>query len=386
MDGKLHYRGRDPVSGEMIEVEVADGRVTAVRPSPATESDIWLAPGLVDLQVNGYGGVDLNDAACDADAVERLVQMLAIRGTTTFLPTVITGSQQTMRARLRTIADARSGSARVAHAVPAIHLEGPNISPVDGYRGAHPLTDARPPSLLEFDELQHAADGLVRLVTLSPHWPDSVAYVKALRSRGIVVAIGHTHATGEQIEAAVHAGAQLSTHLGNGIAAELHRHANPLWPQLADDRLAATLIADGAHLPMDVLQVILRAKGIARTVLVSDAVALAGSAPGDYTSPIGGDVTVGRDGSIRMRDNGLLAGSGIVLKDAVARAAALPGSSLGDAVQMATANPANCLGLQRGVAVVGVAADLLRFRWSPGSSTLQIVDVLVQGKSVVMSQ
>ena len=224
------------------------------------------------------------------------------------------------------------------------------------------------------------------MVTISPHWPGTSDYVRALQARGVTVALGHTQASREQIAEAVEAGARLSTHLGNGISTELHRHDNALWPQLADDRLTATVIVDGVHLPGDFLRVVMRTKHVERTVLVSDSVALAGSAAGDYRSAIGGEVTVGEDGAIRMRVNGLLAGSGIVLKDAVARAAAVRGCTFADAVQMATANPANCLGLGRGTTQVGASADLLLFRWEPGASTLQVVDVLVRGVSMVPPQ
>jgi len=368
---------------ERIEIEVRDGCVSAVRAGGDAATDVWLASGLVDLQVNGYGGIDLNDAACDAAAVERLTRTLAASGTTTFLPTIITANQEAMAARLRTIAQSWREYADVAHAVPCIHLEGPSISPLDGYRGAHPFGDVRAPSVAEFEALQDAADGLVGMVTLSPHWSESVEFIGALRERGVAVALGHTHASPEQIRAAVDAGARLSTHLGNGIAAELARHPNPIWTQLGEDRLTATLIADGVHLPEETLGVILRAKGVERAVLVSDSVGLAGSAPGQYQTPVGGDVLVGEDGSIRMRESGLLAGSGIALRDAVARVAALQGCGLGDAIQMATANPGRFVSGERGRLTVGSPADLLMFRWAPGMTTLEIVEVVIQGRAML---
>lgn len=383
MSAERRYRGRDPVSKKHIEIEVRGGCVAAVRAGGEAATDVWLTPGLVDLQVNGYGGIDLNDAACDAVAVERLTQRLAASGTTTFLPTIITANQEAMAARLRTIVQARREYAEVAHAVPCIHLEGPSISPLDGYRGAHPFGDVRAPSVAEFEALQDAAEGLVGMVTLSPHWAESVAFICALRERGVVVALGHTHASTEEIRAAVDAGAQLSTHLGNGIATELARHPNPIWTQLAEDRLTATLIADGVHLPEETLRVMLRAKGVERAVLVSDSVGLGGCAPGRYQTPVGGDVLVGEDGSIRMRESGLLAGSGVALGDAVARVAALQGYGLGEAIQMATANPARFVTGERGRLTVDAPADLLMFRWAPGMTTLQIVEVVIQGRAIL---
>jgi N-acetylglucosamine-6-phosphate deacetylase len=379
------YHGRDATSRELIEVDVADGHIAAIRRSTQADNNLWLAPGLIDLQVNGYDGIDLNDATCDMAAVVRVTEKLAALGTTTFLPTIVTANQKAMAARLRTIADARRQTPAMKHAVPCVHVEGPSISPLDGYRGAHPLSDVRPPSLAEFDELQKAADGLIGLVTISPHWPDASKYIRALCDNGIVVALGHTHASSDMIRSAVDAGAQLSTHLGNGIAAQLPRHPNPLWTQLAEDRLTATLIADGVHLPYDVLRVMLRAKGVERSVLVSDSVSLAGSTPGRYHSPIGGEVAVGRDGSIRMCNNDLLAGSGIALKDAVARVAGLQGYTLSDAVRMATTNPGRLLKNTEREITIGAPADLLQFRWASGENTLQLTESLVLGRSAMLN-
>jgi len=372
--------GRDPGSLLMIEVEVFDGRIAALRPSLDT-SDLWLAPGLIDLQVNGYDGIDLNDAHCTAQKVVDLVRKLAVMGTTTLLPTLVTASAPSIQHLLATIQEARQSNRQVEYAIPFVHLEGPSISPLDGYRGAHDRTQVRPPSITEIDELQAASSNLIGMVTLSPHWDDAPEFIHALCARNITVSIGHTHASAEQIKAAVDAGACLSTHLGNGIAAQLARHPNPLWTQLAEDRLSASFIADGAHLPADTLRVMLRAKGKTRSLLVSDSVALAGSLPGAYSTGVGGEVVVEADGSIRLRDSGLLAGSGITLKDAVARAVILGGCTLADAVAMATCNPGKFVE-GRGVLEVGASADLICFRWAVGDRSLAIADVLVQGESV----
>ncbi|MGI4826844.1 MAG: N-acetylglucosamine-6-phosphate deacetylase, partial [Janthinobacterium lividum] len=319
--------------------------------------------------------------ACTPAMVGQLTRRLAALGTTTFLPTIITGPLARTLASLAVVAEARRVDAMVHHAVPFVHLEGPHISPNDGYRGAHPVDDVRPPSMEEFDRLQSRSGGLIGMVTLSPHWATSTEFIRGLTARGILVSLGHTHGSREQIEAAVDAGARLSTHLGNGIAATLARHTNPIWAQLADDRLMACLIADGVHLPAEVLRVMLRAKGLERTVLVSDSVALAGSPAGEYTTPIGGTVVVGSDGSIRMRDLGLLAGSGIALRDAVARAVSLAGIPLADSIRMATSNPGRFAG-GCGCLQTGAVADLFTFRWTPGDRTLHIQDVYVRGTRI----
>jgi N-acetylglucosamine-6-phosphate deacetylase len=364
----------------MLEIRIVDGLITEVRPSDAS-TDLWLSPGFVDLQVNGYRGVDLNDVSCTPRDVLRLSQQLATLGTTTFIPTIVSASSQKVEHLLRTIHTARNEFSFVRHAVPWVHLEGPSISPLEGFRGAHELESVRPPSLGEFDHWQTVSDGLVGMVTLSPHWEGPVEFIRSLRSRGVLVSIGHTHATRDQIRSAVDAGASLSTHLGNGIALTLPRHDNPIWPQLDDERLRKMFIADGIHLPGDVLRIMLRASGKERSILVSDSVALAGSPAGSYETNVGSFVTVDADGSIRIKGSQLLAGSGIALKDAIARAVAIGGISLGEAVQLATENPGQ-FAAQRGRLEPGAPADLVRFRWSPGDQSLDIEEVLVMGSPI----
>src|SRR5262249_28292297 len=154
----------------------------------------------------------------------------------------------------RVLAKACDGDARVANAVPGFHLEGPYISSEDGPRGAHPRPHVRAPDRAEFERLQEAAGGRIRLVTLAPESAAAIAFIEWLARRGIVVAIGHTAATAEQIHAAIAAGAKLSTHLGNGSHALLPRHDNYIWAQAAADQLWASLITDGHHLPAAVVR------------------------------------------------------------------------------------------------------------------------------------
>jgi N-acetylglucosamine-6-phosphate deacetylase len=266
--------------------------------------------------------------------------------------------------------------------IPGVHVEGPHLSSQDGPRGAHPCEHIRPPSINEFERWQRACANLVTLVTVSPHWPDATAYIHALRERGVLVSIGHTDASSGQIHAAVDAGATLSTHLGNGVAAMLPRHPNLLWAQMAEDRLTAMLIADGHHLPADTLKVMLRSKGLDRVIITSDAVALAGMPPGLYSTPVGGQVELTEDGRLCLPGTRLLAGSVTPLKDAVALVANTQ-LSLADALRLATENPARILGRTSGLKA-GASADLIRFKWQPGAE-LRIETVLLQGTSVATS-
>lgn len=369
--------GRDALTGRPLRIVVEDGRVQAIHEGPDDEL-AWLSPGFIDLQVNGYAGCDLNNNAVEPDTVIELVKRLTATGVTTFLPTLISAPEEKIVHALRAIAAARNANSLVARVIPFVHIEGPFISPEDGPRGAHPREAIRPPSLNEFERWQSASGGLVGMVTLSPHWENAMEFIAALAGKGVLVSIGHTHASTEHVHAAAAAGATLSTHLGNGIASTLPRHPNPIWAQLADDRLTATFIADGHHLPADTLKSMLRAKTIARSIFVSDATALAGMAPGLYRSAIGGDVELRADGRLTMRGTNLLAGAALPLKDGIAQAVSSGACTLAEAVRMATENPGRLTG-DRGILRAGAKADLVRFTIDPEMKRVTIQMVMIEG-------
>jgi N-acetylglucosamine-6-phosphate deacetylase len=376
--------GRDPSTGNVLEVIIENGHIRAIIPSPVEEAP-WLAPGFIDLQVNGYLGSDVNSDDLDPDVILALTHKMLALGVTTFLPTIITASEQKIIRALRAIAEARRAYPLVAHAVPFVHVEGPFISPNDGPRGAHPLENVRPADLAEFQRWQAACGNLVGMVTVSPHDDKALEWISALAYKGIVVAIGHSHATPAQIHAAADAGATLSTHLGNGLGSPLPRHPNLLWAQMAEDRLAATFIADGHHLPTDTLKSMLRAKGISRSILVSDVVSLGGMPMGVYQADVGGAVEVTADGRVISASGGsFLAGAYCPLTDGIAHAASLDGVSLGGAIQMATENPGHFVG-RNSTLHIGGDADLVLFEWSPhrpAANALEIQTVLVAGAEV----
>ena len=362
--------GRDPRSGHSINVTIADGVIARIEETvdeaikeTNSDTDLYLSAGFVDLQVNGYAGFDLNADWISTDTVVGLVDVMLANGVTSFAPTLITAPEEKIISSLKVIAEARSSHPIAAACIPFVHVEGPHISALDDYRGAHPAQSVRPPSLAEFARWQNASGGIVGMVTLSPHFNDAAEYIAALVGQGVHVAIGHTHAAPEQIKRAVDAGATLSTHLGNGIAREISRHSNPIWSQLADDRLTATFIADGHHLPQDVLQVMLRTKGVGRSVLVSDSVALAGMAAGTYNTPVGGLVELRPDGKLCLVGSGLLAGSTASLAQCIRHVVRMTAIPLHDALTMATANPGHFAG-GRGQLAPGSRADLVRFRWT----------------------
>lgn len=377
MRGTNVITGLDPRSEHSIRVTVEDGVIARIEESKE-DSDLYLSAGFVDLQVNGYAGFDLNSEQISMTTVVSLVDAMLAQGVTCFAPTLISAPEEQICAALSVIAEARKNHREVAECIPLVHVEGPHISPLDGYRGAHRADSIRPPSLKEFERWQNAGGGIVGIVTLSPHFDGSAEYIAALLKRGVHIAIGHSHATPEQISLAVDSGASLSTHLGNGIALEIPRHNNVLWRQLAEPRLTATFIADGHHLPWDVLKVMLRAKGVGRSVLVSDSVALAGMPAGIYNSPVGGRVELRADGKLCVFGSEMLAGSTASLSLCIGRAVQMTGLPLHDALEMANVNPGRFMS-GRGQMAVGSRADLVRFRWSDG---IHVTDVWLAGERV----
>ena len=344
----------------------------------------WLSAGFVDLQVNGYAGHDLNGLTLDIASVRALCQAMLKVGVTTFLPTIITAPEARIIAALRTLREACAQYPEVAAMVAGIHVEGPHIAPEDGPRGAHPAADVRPPDVAEFDRWQLVAGGLVKLVTLSPHWPEAPAYIRHLVRSGVTVSLGHTSADAAQIAAAVDAGASLSTHLGNGSHTMLNRRHNHLWPQLADDRLTAMFIADGHHLTPAQLKAMLRAKGLERSLVVSDTVALGGLPAGKYQTPIGGKVELRADGFLAIDDGtgNYLAGAALPMTNVIPVLVNQVGLTLGEAIALLTVAPGRQVG-GRGVLAIGQPADLMAFHWDGSSVRPEVASVWLRGRSVV---
>ncbi|SEE86520.1 N-acetylglucosamine-6-phosphate deacetylase [Ruania alba] len=316
-------------------------------------------PGLVDLQVNGYGGLDLNAPEVDADLVIALTRRLWAEGTTTYLPTLVTAPEAQILATLRAIGEARRRDPLVAHSIPGVHIEGPALNPDDGPRGAHDGRHLRDPDLAELDRWQEAGDGLVRIVTLAPERDGALEYIRGAAARGVRVSLGHCAPSPDRVREAAEAGASLATHLGNGTYPQLPRHPNHLWAQLAEDRLTAMVIPDGHHLPADVLTVFLRAT-VDRCIFTSDSASLAGAEPGEYRTPVGGAVTVAEDGRLTLAGTPLLAGSGRSLRACLDWARTHLPFPEDELVGMATHRPAALLGLEERVGPDGdrVLVDL----------------------------
>jgi len=368
----MHIGGRHYLTGEPCDIGTDGGVITSVTPvSAARSGDLWLAPGLLDIQVNGYDGISFDADELTVDEVVTVAQKLANAGVTGFCPTVTTASPAVTEASVHTIARACEASTMARQRILSIHLEGPYISPLDGPRGAHPRQHVRNPDWDEIVRLQKAANGKIGIITLAPELPGALDVIARARNAGMVAAIGHHAATREQINAAVNAGAILSTHLGNGSHSELPRHNNYIWEQLAHDGLMASIIVDGHHLPPAVVKSFYRAKGESRLILISDVMSGAGLPAGSYTF-MGLAVEVKADGSVRLQGTPYLAGSTLKLSDAIANVMDFAGASFAGAITMATANPARLLGVQRERAAltIGARADLAVFRMVGGRPVL----------------
>jgi N-acetylglucosamine-6-phosphate deacetylase len=376
--------GRIPGASSVVEIEYRTVIQSVDELIHPPETNDIVAPGFIDVQVNGFAGVDYNDPSASHEQIAQSVRAMFATGVTRFFPTVITGSKGRMLGALRNLTAAKDELGRngmpEANAIEAFHVEGPHISPEDGPRGAHPVEHVRPPDIEEFKQWQDAANGLIRLVTISPEWEQALSYIDEIVRSGVVASIGHTKATSAQIAAAISAGASMSTHLGNGTHAVLPKTQNYIWDQLAADRLTPSFIVDGIHIPSPFFTAALRAKGVERSVLVTDAVMPAMCEPGFYK--LGQvDVELRADGSVVLRGGTRLAGSGLRMDHAIGNAVRWGGISLREALAMATVNPARVAriaGRQRGLAP-GEKADFVRFRWEDRARSLRVIETIVAG-------
>src|SRR5579864_1218956 len=372
--------GIDAATGSGIDVSF-DGTIHSVRPA-AGKPDRWIAPGWVDIQVNGFAGVDYNSPSTPHEEIARSVQVLYSCGVTRFYPTVITGGPEDMVGALRNLARAKDSLAEGA-AMDGFHVEGPHISPDEGPRGAHPKRWVRAPNIDELHRWQEATGGRIRLVTLAPEWPEAPRYIEAVVAQNVVVSIGHTAAEARHIADAVSAGATMSTHLGNGAHGVMRRHPNYIWEQLAEDRLRASFIVDGIHLPQSFVRVALRAKGVERSVLVTDASSPAGCPPGRYR--LGEqDVDLTPDLRVVLAGQERLAGSALRMDRGVENLMRLGELSLADAVRLATVNAARAgkvPGRQNGLAQ-GERADFVLFNFDPQTKSIQVKATYVGGRKV----
>jgi len=347
----------DPVPGPGV-VAVAGGVISAVgagrRRGDVTLADGYLLPGLIDLQVNGYYGVEFQIA--DAASWARVMARLPETGTTACLPTMITAPVSSLAEALRTAATfvphLPAGGARVL----GVHAEGPFISPAR--RGAHNEKWITEPTPSAVAELSEAGRGLLRLITMAPELPGALPAIEQLTAAGVLVSVGHSDATAGQVAAAVERGARMVTHLFNAQRPLGHREPGVVGQALTDERLTSGLIADLHHVVQAVCSLAFRAAP-GRIALVTDAVAAAGMPAGEYL--LGGELITlpSGDGAPPVRGDGTLAGSALRMDRAIANAVRC-GLSLPAAAAAATRIPADLIGRpDLGRLRPGAAADLV---------------------------
>ena len=374
----MKFSGQTLFNNTSVEITIINDRVQSIREVATADSPLRIAPAPIDIQVNGFAGFDLNVATVTPADVCAMVRALWRVGTGFLCPTVVTASVDAMSRSLRAIVEACKADALVAHAVLGIHLEGPYISAEDGPRGAHPLAHVRAPDWDEFQRWQDIAEGQISIVTLAPEKKNAIPFIEKLVANGIVVALGHTNASAADIQAAIDVGAKLSTHLGNGAHARIQRHPNYIWEQLGADDLWASLIVDGHHLPPSVAKSMMRAKTLDRCVLVSDAVALAGMAPGTYQFA-GKSVELTAERCVRLVGTEYLAGSAIELARGIENSVRFAGISLEEAVSLATLQPMRLLDAK---AHVESETNLILFEWNAAQCEINLIATIVGGALV----
>jgi N-acetylglucosamine-6-phosphate deacetylase len=377
-----------------ISVEINNGiitRITRLNKLSDKVKPYFISPGLVDMQINGYLSVSFSlegaentsagDAHLSVDDVKKVTEGLWKEGVTTYFPTLTTNSQKLLMKNFAVIAKAMEDKSLLG-SVPGFHLEGPYISGVDGYRGAHPKEHVRKPDWNEFLELYKAAGEKILLITVAPEIDGAFDFIRKCREKGIVVSLGHHNGSAETIKEAVDNGAGLATHLANGCASEINRHKNPIWPQLADDRLVASIICDGFHLPPEIIQVFYKVKGADNIIITSDITSYAGLPAGEYKIKSGETILKTPDGNLRfMSQAGGLYGSASPLVKGVGHVMKVTGCSLAKAIQMTASNPARIFNLNdRGSLMPGKRADIILF--SMEDFNMKIRETIVSGKVV----
>jgi N-acetylglucosamine-6-phosphate deacetylase len=380
----IHY-----ATGESVQVKIEEGQIAYVKPVNklnSVEPVRYIAPGFFDNQVNGFAGVSFafGNSNLTEEGILKATGQLWKHGVTTYLPTLTTNSHDVLKKNLALLSLAVNDPI-VKGSIPGFHLEGPFISPEEGYVGAHPRHFVRLPDWDEFQELNKAAGGKILQITLAPEVSGAQEFIKLCKKQGVVVAVGHHNANREQLDEAVKNGACISTHLGNGCANMIHRHNNPLWSQLANDSLWISMICDGFHLLPEEISVFYKIKGADRIILTSDVTSYATLDPGIYTTETGETVELTKEGKLHNYLHQYLYGSASPLSAGVGFVMKVTGCTLKEAIQMASTNPARLYNLNdRGTLEAGKRADLVLLTLN--EFKVQIYKTFVNGSLVYSAE
>ena len=318
--------------------------------------------GLVDLQVNGFAGLDFNDDTITADKLDQSLLAMLKTGVTTCLPTLITSSADKLRSRLRALDAAVQESQLGPLMVPGYHLEGPFLNPEAGYAGSHPAEHMVSCSVELIDTIQAGLSGSIVYITLAPEIEGAIEFIQWAKSQGIIVGAGHTAMSQAVLDMATENGMRVSTHLGNGLPHMLPKFNNPLLSQLSDDRLVASFIADGIHIPPDTLRFFVRSKGIKNSILVTDAISAAGCEAGTFVLA-GIEVEATSDGVVRIPKSKYLAGSTLTMDQALRNVIKWNVGDFRAALKMACANPINLIA--PALAARNIVPVIGEIEWTP---------------------
>jgi N-acetylglucosamine-6-phosphate deacetylase len=376
----VHYE-----TGKMVGIEISNGvirKISEIKKAGEQNPHLFIAPGLIDNQINGYAGIDFSHETFTTEGMLTAAKAIWRDGVTSFLPTLITNSHENLIRNFKILYESLKDNI-LKDSIPGFHLEGPYLSTETGFFGCHPVHHLRKPSWNEFTEYQKAAGGKIIQVTISPELDGAMEFIRLCKKNSVAIAIGHTNASAEQIKLAVENGASLSTHLGNGCANLINRHKNPIWPQLANNRLTPSIIADGHHLLPEEIQVFFKVKGVDNLILTSDVNHLIGLAPGKYVY-MGSEVIYTEEGLVKNPELNCLAGASLPLKKGVETMMDYTGCSLANAIKMASGNVARIYGLKdRGSLVPGKRADIILFLKIGNQITIK--ETYLNGKKVFSS-
>jgi N-acetylglucosamine-6-phosphate deacetylase len=369
---------------EPVRLRWGEGTITAIEPVTESPPDLWLAPPLVDLQINGYAGIDLQQDGVPLSGLLTAMRGLRADGCTRWLLTLISDEWPKLMARLRHLRHLRAQSPELQQAIAGWHIEGPFLSSEPGFCGAHDPKVMCDPTPAHIEELRTTTGSDPVLLTLAPERSGAMEAIVRAASLGITVSLGHTNASQERLAQAVAAGAVAFTHLSNACPRLIDRHDNILWRVFETPGLRVSLIPDGAHVSGPLFRLIHRELGADAIFYVTDAMAAAGAPPGRYRLgrldlEVGEDQVVGLPGSLN------LAGSALTPIAGVFRAAEMLRCDWQNVWSRFSESPARLMGLESGLAP-GAPADFCLVRVTPdhyfASLTLFVrgLEVALQGR------
>ena len=370
---------RHYATGEPVRVSWRQGIITRIEVAPAlAELDVWLAPTLVDLQVNGFAGVDFQRDHLTVEQLLAATRALRAAGCTRFLLTLVTDEWPKLTARLRRLRKLRSASGELQHAIAGWHIEGPFLSGEPGFHGAHNPALMLDPAPEHIGELRAIADTDPLLLTMAPERKGALEAIARAKSLGVKVSLGHTNASADILQRAVAAGATGFTHLGNACPQQLDRHDNILWRALDTPGLTISLIPDQIHVSPALFRLVHNALSREAIYYTTDAMAAAGAPPGRYT--LGAlEVEVGAEQIVRQPSQNNYAGSALRPIDGVMRASQMLGCDWRRVWDSFSVCPSGFMGIRHGLTMSGPADFCLVQTDDAGQ--LQSLRVFVRGES-----